>query len=84
MRYTHCKFIKTAKRCFALPLSPYSCTDKRENYSLSKSFASTGIGFAIEEGLLRTDDRIVDLFPDKLPDTVDDHLAACVFLMFFP
>lgn len=56
--------------------SPYSCTDKRENYSLSKSFASTGIGFAIEEGLLRTDDRIVDLFPDKLPDTVDDHLAA--------
>ena len=56
--------------------SPYSCTDKRENYSLSKSFTSTAIGFAVEEGLLHTEDRIVDLFPDKLPDEVSDNLAA--------
>jgi len=55
--------------------SPYLCTDKREIYSLSKSFASTAIGLAYTEGLLSPDDRVVDIFPDKLPDTVSENLA---------
>lgn len=45
-------------------------------YSLSKSFTSTAVGLAIEEGLFDLDDLVVDLFPDRLPETVDDHLAA--------
>ena len=31
--------------------------------SVSKTFTSTAVGFAISEGLLHLDDKIVDLFP---------------------
>ena len=55
---------------------PFSCTDRREVYSLSKTFTSTAVGAACDRGLLSPDDRIVDLFPDKLPDTVSENLAA--------
>ncbi|MBR5313521.1 MAG: serine hydrolase [Clostridia bacterium] len=55
--------------------APYSPTDKREIYSLSKSFCSTAIGFLVDEGKVSLDDRIVDLFPDKLPETVSENLA---------
>ena len=54
--------------------APYRATDKREIYSLSKSFCSTAIGFLCDEGKLSVEDRIVDLFPDKLPETVSDNL----------
>ena len=56
--------------------APYSCDDKREIYSLSKSFCSTAIGFLCDDGKLSVEDRIVDLFPEKLPETVSDNLAA--------
>lgn len=36
-------------------------------YSLSKSFTSTAVGFAVQEGLLRTDDRLVSFFPEYFP-----------------
>lgn len=55
--------------------APYSCSHKREVYSLSKSFCSTAIGFLVDEGKLSLDDRIVDLFPDKLPDVVSENLS---------
>ena len=43
--------------------------------SVSKTFTSTAVGFAIEEGLLSLDDKIVDLFPESLPEHVSDTLA---------
>ena len=46
---------------------PYSCSDKREIYSLSKSFCSTAVGFLADEGKLDLDARLVDLFPDAVP-----------------
>ena len=55
--------------------APYSPTDKREIYSLSKSFCSTAIGFLCDDGKLSLEDRVVDLFPDKLPETVSENLA---------
>lgn len=60
-----------------LSLPPYDCTDKRMYYSLSKSFTATAIGLACDAGLLTTDTRIVDIFPDKLPETVSENLAKC-------
>ncbi|MBQ9583761.1 MAG: family 43 glycosylhydrolase [Bacteroidales bacterium] len=35
--------------------------------SVSKTFTATAVGFAIEEGLLSLDSRIVDLFPESVP-----------------
>ena len=55
--------------------APYSPTDKREIYSLSKSFCSTAIGILCDEGKLSVEDRIADLFPDKLPDVVSENLG---------
>lgn len=34
-------------------------------YSLSKTFTATAVGFAVQEGLLSLDDRLLDLFADK-------------------
>lgn len=36
-------------------------------FSLSKSFTSTAIGFAVQEGLLSLHDKVLSFFPDKLP-----------------
>ena len=44
-------------------------------HSVSKTFTSTAVGFAIAEGLLSLDDRVVDLFPESLPAHVSDTLA---------
>ncbi|MBO5110223.1 MAG: serine hydrolase [Clostridia bacterium] len=54
--------------------APYRCTDKREVYSLSKSFTSTAIGLAQDEGILSVEDYIVDIFADKLPEAVPENL----------
>ena len=40
--------------------------------SVSKTFTSTAVGFAISEGLLSLDDKIVDIFPESVPETASD------------
>jgi CubicO group peptidase (beta-lactamase class C family) len=35
--------------------------------SVSKSFTASAVGFAVAEGLLSLDDRVVSFFPDKVP-----------------
>lgn len=42
--------------------------------SVSKTFTSTAVGLAIAEGKLSLSDKVVDLFPDKLPAEVSDNL----------
>ena len=44
--------------------------------SVSKTFTATAVGFAIEEGLLHLDDRIVDLFPESVPDTLQERAKS--------
>jgi len=56
--------------------SPYRVTDKRHVYSISKSWTSTAIGIAVDEGLLSVEDSVISFFPDDLPETVSDNLAA--------
>ncbi|MFZ1757407.1 MAG: serine hydrolase [Caldilineaceae bacterium] len=56
--------------------SPFEEARTHVLFSLSKSFTSSAIGLAVEEGLLTVDDRVVDFFPDDLPATVSDNLAA--------
>lgn len=47
--------------------SPYSADQPHMLFSLSKSFTSTAIGFAVQEGLLKLSDRLVTFFPELLP-----------------
>jgi CubicO group peptidase (beta-lactamase class C family) len=56
--------------------APYRAKANHMLYSLSKSFTSTAVGFAVTEGRLTVDDKVVHFFPDDLPATVSDHLAA--------
>ena len=37
-------------------------------YSVSKTFTACAVGFAVDEGLLDLDDRLVDLFPEAAGD----------------
>ena len=56
--------------------APYAPDLKHTLYSLSKSFTSTAVGMAVAEGKLKVDDKVVSFFPNDLPATVSDNLAA--------
>ncbi|MCB9136999.1 MAG: serine hydrolase [Caldilineaceae bacterium] len=55
---------------------PYSPNRIHLLYSLSKSFTSTAVGLAVNEGRLTVNDRVIDFFPDELPEQISDNLAA--------
>lgn len=55
---------------------PYARDHKRYVYSLSKSFTSSALGFAVAEGLLTVEDKVISFFPDDLPEEVSENLAA--------
>lgn len=48
---------------------PYDAHTKHTMYSVSKSFTSTAVGFAVSEGLVQLTDKVVDFFPDYPPKT---------------
>ncbi|MBX7211214.1 MAG: beta-lactamase family protein [Verrucomicrobiaceae bacterium] len=56
--------------------SPYGPGIKHTMYSMSKSFTSTAVGFAVAEGRLTVDDKVTSFFPDDLPASVSENLAA--------
>ncbi|MDR1644280.1 MAG: ChbG/HpnK family deacetylase [Tannerellaceae bacterium] len=45
-------------------------------HSVSKTFTSTAVGFAVAEGKLRVTDKVISFFPDQLPAEVSDNLRA--------
>lgn len=53
---------------------PYSPDYRRLLHSISKSFTSTAIGIAIDEGILRLDEKVVSFFPNELPENPDKRL----------
>lgn len=42
--------------------------------SVSKTLTSTAAGFAVAEGKLKLDDKVISFFPDKLPKKISDNL----------
>ena len=57
--------------------SAFHCPNVPINiHSMAKSFMSTAVGIAVDEGLLSLDDKVVDFFPEFLPDNVSDWLAG--------
>ena len=47
--------------------APWSGQNLHMLFSLSKSFTSTAVGFAVQDGLMKLTDRPVDYFSEKLP-----------------
>ena len=53
---------------------PYDEKFRHPLYSFSKSLTATAIGFAEQEGILSLDEKIVDIFPDLLPEDPSENL----------
>ena len=53
---------------------PYGPEIPHRLFSLSKSFTSTAVGLAIEEGLLGLDDPVLSFFPDEAPAEPSENL----------
>lgn len=54
--------------------TPYRYTDKHHVYSMSKSFTSTAIGMAVDEGLLSPEDIVLSFFPEWAPKDLSQNL----------
>jgi CubicO group peptidase (beta-lactamase class C family) len=54
--------------------SPYDAEHNHALYSLSKSFTSTAVGFAVAEGKLSIDDEVLKFFPDDAPADPGNNL----------
>ncbi|MDH6356946.1 serine hydrolase [Parabacteroides sp. PF5-9] len=53
---------------------PYRSTTNHLMHSVSKTFTSTAIGFAVQEQLLTVEDRVISFFPDKTPQNPSQYL----------
>ena len=47
---------------------------RRNIYSATKSFTACAMGFAVQEGLIRLDEKLTAAFSNDLPETVSEHL----------
>lgn len=72
----HVMVLRHGKVVAELHPSPFRAEDAHTLYSASKTFTSLAVGIAIDENLLRLDDRVLTFFPDKRPDSISDNLAA--------
>ena len=53
---------------------PYSFEDQQLLFSMTKSFASLGIGIAADKGYLNIEDKVISYFPKKLPEQIGNNL----------
>ena len=56
--------------------APYAAGTRHSLFSLSKSFTSTAVGIAAEEGKLSVDDPVLKFFPDDAPAEPNANLKA--------
>lgn len=49
---------------------------RMNQYSASKSFTSTAVGMAIGEGLLSLEDKVIDYFPEAVPEKISPELES--------
>lgn len=55
---------------------PFAPEYQHTQYSSSKTLVSLAVGLAVDENRLRINDRVATFFPEYLPDTISDNLAA--------
>lgn len=59
-----------------LAYAPYDDHTPHMLFSLSKSFCSAAAGFAVQEGLLNWDTKLIDVLPEAFPEGASDWLRA--------
>ena len=66
--------IKDGKLAANMHFAPHTQKTPHVCYSVSKPFTSVAAGFAVQEGLLRWDDRVLDVLCDCAPENPDPWL----------
>ena len=72
----HVMVVRHGKVVAELHPTPFRAEDSHTLYSASKTFTSLAVGIAIDENLLRLDDRVMTFFPEKRTIPVSDNMAA--------
>lgn len=52
---------------------PFDKNTTHSMYSVSKSFTATAVGFAVSEGLISLEDKLLDFFPEYAPENPDER-----------
>lgn len=68
--------VRDGKIAWETAFAPYEVSDRRHVFSVSKSWTSTAVGFAVSEGRFSLHDKVVSFFPDECPESVSENLAA--------
>ncbi|MCY9516879.1 serine hydrolase domain-containing protein [Paenibacillus apiarius] len=55
--------------------APYAPNKPHALFSLSKSFTSTAVGLAVEEGLFSVEERVISFFPEEATPKVKEHFG---------
>ena len=55
---------------------PYELKTPHVSHSMCKSITSMAVGIAVSEGLLSLDERLAEIFPDKMPDKPTENVKA--------
>lgn len=71
----HVMVVRHGKVVAELHPAPFRAEDSHTLYSASKTFTALAVGCAIDENLLRLDDRVMTFFLDKRTDHVSDNMA---------
>lgn len=66
--------LRGGKVAFESWAEPYSPELPHAMYSVSKSFTSAAVGFAVSEGLLTTETKLIDIFPEFRAKAADKNL----------
>ena len=68
--------ISNGKIAFERYREPYGPDLPHIMYSVSKSITAIAVGFAVEEGLLSLESKVIDFFPSYRPKKLDERLES--------
>lgn len=54
--------------------APYAPQYQHAMYSATKTFTGVAVGFAVQEGLLNIEDKVISFFPDLVPEKISPEL----------
>lgn len=66
--------MKHGKICAEGWWEPFAPGLRHGQQSHTKTYAATAVGIAYTEGILKLDERVIDIFPERVPDKVSENL----------
>lgn len=70
------KVLRHGKLAMTANFAPYDDQTPHMLFSLSKAFCSAAAGFAVQEGLLRWDSRVVEVLSEDAPESPSEWLKS--------